>query len=251
MFKDIKKEKFILILIGMLLLTGVIIVSIVRERIMDNPHNQISVKGQGKVQYKSDIAVITLGVQIDKAETAESALNEMNNKMNNVISELKKFGVKEENIQTQNYSVETTYDEIDGISKPAGYNANQKVTIKAEGIDKDQNLASNIISIASKAGANQIVGIKFDVSSLNELKQKARIKAIADAKLKSKTIAETTGVKLKKIVGLYENITQSPDSYWNASYDYGGMGGGASAGPQIPSGTQEIIMEIELNYEIK
>jgi len=103
MSENNKTQKFVLLLAGMVLLAGVVIISIIKDRIIDNPHYQISVTGQGKVQYKSDIAIITLGVQIDKAKTAEIALNEMNNKMNQVISELKKSGIKEENIQTQNY----------------------------------------------------------------------------------------------------------------------------------------------------
>jgi len=256
MSENNKTQKFVLLLAGMVLLAGVVIISIIKDRIIDNPHYQISVTGQGKVQYKSDIAIITLGVQIDKAKTAEIALNEMNNKMNQVISELKKSGIKEENIQTQNYFLETAYDQINGVSKTAGYNANQKVTIKAEGIDKDQKLASNIISIASKAGANQVIGIKFDASNLNNLKQEARIKAITDAKLKSNKIAQTTGVKFRKIVGLYERTLQSPDLNSYNYYGYEGIGGGLGGGgsspaPQLPSGTQEIVMEIDLNYEIR
>ena len=51
-----------------------------------------------------------------------------------------------------------------------------------------------------------------------------------------------------------ENIIKSPDNS-APFYGYGMGGGGAEAAmppaPQIPSGSQEIIIEINLNYEVK
>lgn len=248
-----KNPRFILKLLGILLLSGIIIVSIIRDRIVNNPQYQVSVNGQGKVTYTADIAIVTLGVQVDKIKTAEDALKQLNDKMNKIIEAVKKSGIKDENIRTENYILSPQYDLIGGISKVTGYSANQQLSIKAEGIDKDENSVSNAIKAASAAGSNQITGIKFDVSNLNDLKQEARLKAIADAKSKSSSIAQAAGVKLKKIVGWYENIVKAPDGPI-PYYGYG-LGGGAeasmSSSPQISSGSQEIIIEINLNYEVR
>ncbi len=249
-----KNPKFILKLLGMLLLAGIIIVSIIRDRIVNYPQYQVSVNGQGKVAYNADIAVITLGVQVDKVKTAEDALKQLNDKMNKIIEALKKSGVKDENIQTENYSLSPQYDVIGGISKVSGYSANQQLTVKVVGIDEDQNLIGNTVKAAGAAGSNQITGVKFDVSNLNDLKQEARIKAIADAKSKSDNIARAAGVKLKRVIGWYENIIKAPDTtfpYYGYGLGGGGEGGGGLPTPQIPSGSQEIIIEINLNYEVK
>jgi uncharacterized protein YggE len=173
--------------------------------------------------------------------------------MNKIIEAVKKSGVKDENIRTENYTLSPQYDVIGGISKVSGYSANQQLSIKIMGIDKDQNLVSNAIASASKAGANQVAGIKFDVSNLNDLKQEARIKAIADAKAKSANIASVAGVRLKKVIGWYENIIKAPDgAFPYYSYGVGGEGGGGGLPtPQIPAGSQEIIIEINLNYEVR
>lgn len=249
-----KSPKFILKLVGIILLAGIVIVSIIRDRIVNNPQYQVSVSGQGKVTYNADIAIITLGVQVDKVRTAEDALKQLNDKMNKIIEAIKKSGIKDENIKTENYTLSPQYDLISGISKVTGYNANQQLSVKVEGIDKNQNLVSNTIKAASAAGANQITGVKFDVSNLNNLKQEARLKAIADAKSKSSSIAQAAGVKLKKVIGWYENIIKAPDTtfpYYGYGLGGGGEGGGGVPAPQIPSGSQEIIIEINLNYEVR
>ena len=249
-----KNPKFVLKLAAMLLLTGIVVVSIIRDRIVNNPQYQVSVSGQGKVAYNADIALVTLGVQVDKARTAEDALKQLNDKMNKIIEAIKKSGVKDGNIKTENYSLSPQYDVIGGMAKVSGYSANQQLSIKIIGIDKDQNLVGNTIAAASKAGANQVTGIKFDVSNLNNLKQEARLKAIADAKSKSANIASVAGVRLKKVIGWYENILKSPDNsapFYGYGLGGGGEGGGGVPAPQVPSGSQEIIIEINLNYEVK
>jgi uncharacterized protein YggE len=114
-----------------------------------------------------------------------------------------------------------------------------------------------VISTASSFGINQVVGVSFDVSNLGNLKQQARIKAIEDARSKAQDLAKAAGVKrLKKVVGWYENIVKSPDMQ-NSDYGYGGMEGKAvmSSAPaassaQVPSGTQEIIINVGVNYQV-
>lgn len=250
-----KNPKFVLKVLGMVLLAGIIIVSIIRDRIVNVPEYQVTVAGQGKVSYKPDIATVTLGVQIDKASTAEGALQQLNEKMNKIIAAVKAVGINDENIITESYLLSPQYDFRDGVSFVSGYNANQKLSIKITKIDENEEMISRVISEAGKAGTNQMLGIKFDVSNLSDLKQEARIKAIKDAKNKLASMAEVAGVKLGKVAGWYENIIQSPDVQ-SPTYGYGAGGvGGAkepiSAAPQIPQGIQEIIIELNLSYEIK
>lgn len=249
-----KNQKNILIFSGIVLLAAVVIVSILRERIVSENMETTTVVGRGKISYQPDIAVVNLGVQIDKANKAEEALNRLNETMNKVIDCAKTLGIPEEDIQTQSYSLFPHYDylgEGGGTSLPSGYDANQQVAIKVRGVDQSPEFPGKIIEEASKAGANQVVGVNFDISNLEELKQKARIAAIKDAKSKTAELAKAAGVRLGKMSGWYESVIKSPDSQ---NY-YGGMGGsaekGSSLNPQISGGTQEIIIEMGLNYKVK
>jgi uncharacterized protein YggE len=247
------KPKIILPILGMLLLTGIITVSILRDRIVNQPQYQVSVTGLGKVSYQPDIANVNLGVQVDKQFSAENALQQLNDKMNKVVTAIKLLGITEADIETQNYTLYPQYDYKDGISIPAGYSANQQLTVKVRKLNDNKESVSKVVAAATKAGANQVMGITFDVANLNDLKQEARLKAIADAKSKAGALAQAVGVELGDIMGWWENIVQAPGIQSYGSYSGDGKGGGAGAvsSPVLPTGTQEVIIEINLNYRIE
>ncbi len=246
-----KLFRSITVMLGLVLLAAIIITAILRDRIVNQQFKSVTVTGQGKVAYTPDLAIVTLGVQIDKVSKPEDALNQLNTKVASIMEAVKKAGIAPENIQTQNYSLYPQYDYKDNVSTVSGYNANEQLVIKVVGYDKDQNKLSQVIAAASKAGANQVNNLAFDASNLNDLKQQARVKAIEDAKAKSSVLATTAGVELKDITGWYENFVNPVPMY---STDYasgkGGMGAGA-ASPLTPSGDREVVIEIGVTYNIK
>lgn len=249
------EPKNILIFSVAVLLAAVIIVSILRERIVKDGDDITTIIGRGKISYQPDIAQVTFGVQADKVFRAEDALGKINQSMNNIIASMKALGIAEEDIQTQSYSLYPHYDfqgEGGGTSIPSGYDANQQVIIKVKNINDDPGLVGKIIEGANKAGANQVIGVSFDVSNLEELKQKSRVEAIKDARKKSGALAEAAGIKkLGKVTSWYENIIKSPDGQ-NSYYGLGGAENkSASSTPQISSGEGEIIIEVGLNYRIR
>jgi hypothetical protein len=248
-----KSPKAIIMLVGIVLLAGIIVVSILRDRIVNQNLWTINVVGQGKIAYQPNVAKINLGVQIDKVQKADEALGQLNEKMNKIFKALESAGVAKGDIQTQNYVLNPQYDYADNTSRLAGYSANQTIVVKVKDIDKNPDNVTMIISAASKAGANQVGGVAFEPEDLNNLKQQARLKAIEDARVKAKDISNALGVKLGKIVGWWENIISSPDTQSTAYYG-GGIGGGSSVAatsPIVPSGLREIITEVNLNYRIK
>lgn len=253
-FKKWAQPKYVFITLAILAITAIVIVSILRDRIVNQHQNQVSVTGQGKVSYQPDMATVTLGVQVDRAATAEAALQQLNEKMNNVVAAVETLGIGKENIKTQTYSLSTQYDYTNNMTRVAGYNANQKLSIKVLNIQEDKEMVNKVISAASAAGTNQIDSIDFSLLNINDLKQQARILAIKDAKAKSAGLANAAGVKLGKIEGWYENVIYPVDERMNAGYGGSDMmlsSVKAMPSPQVPSGTQDIIIEVSLNYEVK
>lgn len=245
--------KFVLLVLALVCLAGIITVSILRDRIVNKQYRQVTITGQGRVSYEPDIAIVTLGVQIDKVAKAEDALNQLNSKVNSIIAAIKAAGISEENIQTQNYSLMPQYDYKNNVTVVGGYSANQQLAVKITGYDKDQAKLSQVIAVASKAGANQVLNLSFDVSNLNDLKQQARIKAIDDARAKSGALAAAADVKLDDISSWWENLLQAPTPYssnYSGAMGAGGIGGGGGV-PQTPSGSKEIIVEIGVTYNLK
>lgn len=242
-------RRYVLWIVGMILLATVIVVAVLRDRIVNKQYWQVSVSGRGSVTYQPDEANITMGVQIDKVAKADQALTQLNEKINSVIKAIEQVGVPKENIKTQNYSLTPQYDWIENVQTPGGFTASQLLVVKVVNLSENNDLVSQVIDAASKAGVNQIQGVSFDTSKLEDLKQQARLDAIADAKIKADSIADSLGVRLGKVIGWWENPVSVPGVpyYGEMGAGYGG-GGGA---PVVPGGSQEIILEVSINYEVK
>ncbi len=277
-------------IIGILALCAIIIVALLRDRIVNDRFKQITALGQGRITYVPDTAVISLGVQIDRAPKAEDALNQLNTKIDGIKKAVMAVGVKEEDITTSNYSLSPQYDyrfdntnygtssvapvapakdlavssiEIaptrvaapvnsgEKVLTVVGYTANQQLTIKVRDIANNNNLLNKAIAEAGKSGANQINGVSFEASNLESLKQQARVKAIEDAKGKAKELAGAAKVRLGDITGWYENfVGPSPYGVTDAMYSAKGGAGGGSM-PQVSAGNNEIVLEIGVTYNIK
>jgi len=278
-------------LVGILALCAIVIVAILRDKIVNPDFRSVTVTGQGRVAYKPDMAKITLGVQIDKVAKAEDTLNRLNGAMTKVMTAVKALGVAEEDVVTQNYTLLPQYDyktmnvttdygvpgtkAISGVDtatmiapaaiEPAArtqtsresvltivnYSANEQVVITVRDLANHQDLLGKIITAANASGANQVVGIAFSLSNVEDVKQQARIKAIADAKNKATALAQAAGVKLKDITGWYENFLKGGygGDMPNAAMGLGGYGGGAPD-PQITLGDNEVMVEIGVTYKI-
>jgi len=245
------KAKPAIIIIGLILLAGIITVALLRDRIVNVQYRQVTVMGQGRISYNPDLALINLGVQIDKAKQAEEALKQLNDKVNKIISAVFAEGIEAADISTQNYNLYPQYDYQNNISSVAGYNANQQLSIKVKDYDVNPERLNRVIAAASKAGANQINSLSFDAANINDLKQQARVLALQDAQAKSGELMAAAGVKIKNIAGWWENVVASPLS---PAYGLGGgqdKGGALDYSAQTPSGSREVVIEVGLNYNIK
>ncbi|PWB38976.1 MAG: hypothetical protein C3F02_01040 [Parcubacteria group bacterium] len=251
-------------IIGMILITAIVGLAILRDRFVANPQWQVSVVGRGELTYTPDIAKINIGAKVDRAVTAEAALKQLNDNMAKVVKAIIDAGIDKKDVQTLNYNLYPQYDWItapltpDSSVQPSGkniltgYNADQSLVVTIKNLGEENANVSKVIAAAGKAGSNQINSISFESSDMNNLKEQARLKAIADAKSKSAELSQAAGVKLGKIVGWWENMIQGAEAY--NSY-YGGKGGATMSAdvtaPTIPTGEYKLIMEMNLNYEVK
>lgn len=238
-------------LIGILVLAVIVLGAIFRDRFVNPPAWQVSVVGRGEVAYTPDVAKVNIGVQIDRAPAADTALKRLNDAMDKTIVAIGQLGIDKKYIKTQVYSIYPQYDYIDNSSVLAGYSANQQLVVTIRNVAEDNGLVNQVISSATKAGANQINSVTFEASNIETLKQQARLKAIADSKKKAVSMANAAGVKLGKVVSWWENFVQSPENYYSYYDGKGGMGGGTPTPTNISSGDYNLIVEMNLSYQVK
>ena len=210
----------------------------------ESQRDTIAISAEGKVTALPDIASISVGVMTEKKTVAE-AQKENTAKMNAIVAKIKEFGVAAEDIKTTNYSIYPQYDWIDNRQVERGFQVSQNVEVKVRDLSK----IGDILSAVGELGANQVGGVTFTIDEPEELRQQARLKGLEAAKAKAQALAEAAGVKLGKVVGFSENEGYVPSPMFYAKDAAMGLGGG-SATPSIESGSQDVIVNVTVLYEI-
>lgn len=220
-----------------------------------DPYTSFNVSGEGRITAIPDIAEITATV-LTEGGTDLSALQKKNSdKGNAVIAFVKEKGVEAKDIKTQNYTIEPRYQytpcsyEYGRVCPPAeiiGYSIRQTISVKV----RDFNAIGDILKGVVDRGANTVSGPSFTVDDPKETQAKAREEAMTDARTKAEAIAKAAGFKLGKIQYISEG---GPTPYYGMA---SGMGGDAvktfeAAPPSIEPGSQEVVVQVDIQYEIK
>lgn len=169
--------------------------------------NLFTSTGESEIVTVPDQVGVTLGVNVN-SPTVGSAQADANNVINSISENLKELGIKSEDIKTQNYSIYPDYDYNSGTQRIRGYIVNANLLVKLT----DFNQLNTVIDMATAQGANQVGGINFSLSKEKEaeLKKQARKEAIADAKESAEELARLGGVRLGKVVDVYESQGSMP-----------------------------------------
>ncbi len=242
-------QRFSLALVGIVAIAGAVIAGFLALKI-PRPEDQFSVTAQGRVFASPDISEITLGVETVKKATPEQATKENVEKMNRVTAALTAAGIKKEDIQTTSYNLSPNYNYTPERGQQIdGWNLQQSVHVKIRDLTK----IGEVIAAATGAGANQAGGIAFTIDDPETYKAAARAEAIAKAKAKARVIAEEAGIRLGKVLTVYESdfgVTPPMPMYERAM---GAGFGGADAKiiADIQPGTNEIVVGVTVVYKVK
>jgi len=202
--------------------------------------NTITVAGEGKIYTKPDVAFVSLSV-VSEGRRITDVQNDNTKKVNKVIDFLKQSNVEEKDIKTTTYNLYPQYNyENVRIPEIVGYRITQTLEVKIRSLGE----VGDILEGSINSGVNQINSLYFQVDDDEALKAQARELAISDAKEKANELASQLGVRLLKISGYSENFSGAPIFRGYAE----GIGGGG--GPQIEIGESEIVIGVNVTYEI-
>ncbi|MBC2851805.1 SIMPL domain-containing protein [Cetobacterium sp. 8H] len=143
----------------------------------------ISVVGNGTISAKPDTLSIIATVETINLNS-EKAISENTAIINNAIKLLKKEGLKDKNIKTENYSLNyrSDYNNKDNDMK---YYVRNQIVITSEDLEN----TSKILTALNSGGVNNIGEVNFYVADRKELEDKAYVLAYEDAKSKAQLIA--------------------------------------------------------------
>ena len=179
--------------------------------------------------------------------TQEEAVTEVTNKMNELVNKLRALGIKDADLNPQQYTVSPRYDYPDGRERLTGYQATQQVNVKV----RDAKLLGSVLKTAADAGANQIGDLRRTVDEPEPYKKEARLKAIANAKERAQALSSALGVRFVRVLNYYESSNDGQPYPYYSKAEMGLGGGGGVPTPDIPSGSQEILSTVTITFEIQ
>lgn len=215
-----------------------------REQQAETAERQIAVTGRGEVVAEPNLARLMLGVRTGRQPTAEAALTALAQSFEKVVAAIQEAGVAENDIATSELSAQPLYDYREGRQALLGYEASETVRVTI----RDLSQAGKVAAQATAAGANQLSGIQFEIDDPQKLQLEAQLKAIADAKDQAQQLAASLGVTLGKVITFSSSPEFGPPTPVLSRVEVLDVGGEA---PPVPAGTQDVVMTVNVSYEIK
>lgn len=206
----------------------------------------ISVSGEGKVSATPDIAMLTFGVTTGRKATAKEAISTLSTQMNAVMDAVSKTSVDKKDISTEQFSLSPEYDWSNSRQTIIGYNASEMLNVKVHNLDS----TADVLAAATGAGANQAGNVNFTFDDPEKARSDARAKALTQAKEKAQTIASQLGLSLYKITAYSEGANGYPPMPMMAS-GFGGAAMDKASVVPLPSGNQDVVVDVTLTYELR
>jgi uncharacterized protein YggE len=214
--------------------------------ILSQQNTGIWVTGEGKVSVTPDVAIINLGVEA-QANKVELARQQAEEAMVAIMAELESYGVAEEDIKTQQFSIYPVRRWEKDQEILIGYRVTNIVTVKIRELDD----TGAIIDAVATAGGDytRVNSISFTVDDPTEYYEEVREKAMADAESKAEQLADLSGVSLGRPTYINEGSIYAPvtrDIYY-------GEAGAPALEPTTPisPGETDIRLTVQVVYSIQ
>lgn len=205
----------------------------------------VSVSGTGTVEVEPDIAYVSLGV-VSRGKTAAEAQTQNAaafDKVKKLLSDT--FKIQDKDIKTVDFSVQPQYQYKENTEpKIVAYEANHMVVVNVRDLTK----VGKLVDEASKAGANRINNIRFDVENKENSEAQALEKAVANARKKAEAIAKASGRQLGIVISVTEGGSSYNPIYMNEPLMAKDMASAESA-PQ--AGQVKLSESVQVEFELK
>lgn len=198
----------------------------------------ITVSGRGQVTLAPDLAYINIGVHSESPDVGE-ALNENNQKSQDVAAVIQELGVSPQDIQTSSFNIypQPQWDPQTGQTTGTIYAVDNTVNVTV----RDLQMIGQLLDVVVQSGANSINGISFDVEDKTAAESQARQLAVDNARAQAQELAQMTGVSL----GALQSLTVNPQGYIGPVYE--GRGGMAQDLAAVPIAAGQIVITVDVN----
>jgi len=170
----------------------------------------LSITGAATLKKPADQLTLSIAVVTD-GDSAESALQQNNSKMQSLIAALQTQELTSKEYSTGQFSISPIYTPYpknppaDWVQKIKGYRVTNGLIIQTDKIDH----AGEIIDAATQGGANSVDNISFGLKDPRQYKQEAIRKATQNALQDAKDLADSAQLKLESINKIWLDNAES------------------------------------------
>ena len=205
------------------------------------------VTASGRSESRPDEARLQLGVQSDAASAGEaSRLNR--EKMDRVTQALGRLGVKPENLQTRNLSL----NRIDYGPERGRFRAYNVVEVTM----RDMSKVGDAVTAVTEAGANVLSGPSLRVTDADAANKSAYAMAYRNARTRAEAYAQAADLSIGRVLGIYDGGVVPPTYSMDATAQEGrGMATVAPAAPPPPApfsaGTNTSEVRVRVDFALE
>ena len=213
----------------------------------------ITVTGQAEVRVPPDEVLFTLAVEnVDKDMLV--ANSKTDDSVKQILAIARKYGVKPEDVQTSQISVQPKYN-TDDLEYEArrnmkrvliGYQVSKTVAVRLREISRFDEMLADIL----KAGITRLSNLEFRDSQIRKHRDEARRMAIRAAKEKATLLAGEIG----QSIGPAYSITETSGNDYgrsNAMQNVAGSAGESSAGDSaIAPGSIAVTAHVTVRFRL-
>ena len=174
---------------------------------------KLAVRGMAELDKPADQLRLTIGV-ITENNDASTAMEANARRMRDVIKAIEKAGLTDDEYETGRFRVMPRYSRRPRQPDPSwrvrivDYEVTNTVNIKA----KLDHIAAKLIEAASKAGANTIDSIAFDLADPRIYRSEAIVEATKNAIEDASVLAAASSLNLVRIMSIQNFFRSSPPS---------------------------------------
>lgn len=164
----------------------------------------LQVVGEATIQVAPDTVYLNFEAQ-NTSKTATEAATQNAQLVDQIVSQLTRAGIPQENLSTAQYTLYPEYNYSVNPATLTGYRASTSLTVKVSDIDQ----AGKYIDTAIAAGASVSYGMSYALENDQETYRSAISQACQDAKAKADATAAANGKTVGDIISVSEGYTSS------------------------------------------
>lgn len=210
--------------------------------------NKLKVNGHSTLHKPADKLAMKIGV-VTFDKNADLAIKANNEKMQNVLTSIKKTGLTEKEYQTGSFTMGPKYSpppkEVPPDWRPTiiRYEVRNTLSIHTGKLE----LAGSIIDAAAKEGANLFEEISFSLQDNQSAESEAIVKAVQQANVYAEAAAQEAGVDLGDVLELAINPSAVTPRFLEAA----NFKASSESSTPISAGDVEITASVSIVYEIR